>query len=69
MGPLYLSHGEQDSVWSVDMTRRLGARLRRAGRDPEMHYLPGQDHTPNGEAENEHHARLVSFLRRSLAPA
>ena len=67
-GPLYLSHGEQDSVWSVAMTRRLEARLRSARRNPEVHYLPGQDHTPQGDAENDHHARLISFLQRSLAP-
>ena len=68
-GPLYLSHGEQDSVWSVSTTRRLEERLRRAGRSPEVHYLPGQDHTPRGDAENEHHLCLMRFLRRSLAAA
>ena len=65
-GPLYLSHGEQDRVWSVEMTRRLEARLRRHGRSPEVHYLPGQDHGPRGEDENEHYARLVTFFRNKL---
>ena len=67
-GPLYLSHGELDSVWSVAMTRRLEERLREGQRNPEVHYLSGQDHTPDGEAENEHHVRLFGFLRRTLAP-
>ena len=67
-GPLYLSHGAQDTVWSVQMTRRLEDRLRRNGRCPEVHYLSGQDHSPEGEGENEHHARVVEFLRSSLGP-
>ena len=66
-GPLYLSHGTKDSVWSVAMTRRLEQRLRANGRTPEVHYLVGQDHTPRGVDENEHHGRLIDFLHRSLA--
>ena len=65
-GLLYLSHGVRDSVWSVEMTRRLEARLRRHGRSPEVHYLSGQDHAPEGEHENEHNRRLVAFLRSNL---
>lgn len=67
-GPLYLSHGTRDTVWSVAMTQRLESRLRRNGRTPEVHYLLGQDHMPEGDDENQHHARLVTFLRSSLDP-
>ena len=68
-GALYLSHGADDSVWSAMMTSRLEERLRRHGRTPEVHYLAGQDHTPYGEDENDHHRRLIAFLRRSLGGA
>jgi dienelactone hydrolase len=37
-GPVFLSHGEKDDVWSVNRTKRLEQRLRDAGRSPEVHY-------------------------------
>ncbi|PRD41662.1 thioesterase [Phyllobacterium phragmitis] len=65
-GPLFLSHGTADQVWSVDMTRRLADRLHRHGRRPEVHYYDGQDHIPGSAAENEHHERLIAFFERNL---
>jgi dipeptidyl aminopeptidase/acylaminoacyl peptidase len=65
-GPLFLSHGTADRVWSVEMTRRLSARLRSNGRNPEVQYYEGQDHIPGSSAESEHHDHLVSFLERHL---
>jgi dienelactone hydrolase len=65
-GPLFLSHGTDDKVWDAAMTRRLEARLRAAGRTPEVHYYEGQDHIPGSAAENEHHARLIGFFSRWL---
>jgi acetyl esterase/lipase len=66
-GPLFLSHGTADRVWSVEMTRRLVARLEAASRQPEVHYYEGEDHVPGSAAENEHHERLVQFFDRTLA--
>ncbi|WP_235272409.1 acyl-CoA thioester hydrolase/BAAT C-terminal domain-containing protein [Halomonas sp. KO116] len=37
-GPLLLSHGTKDQVWSVEMTQRLVTRLREHGRHPEVHF-------------------------------
>lgn len=65
-GPLFLSHGMQDTLWSAAMTQRLEARLRRANRNPEVHLLPGQDHNPSGEDENAFHRILIAFLLRTL---
>ncbi len=65
-GPLFLSHGTADRVWSVDMTRRLVERLRSHGRTPEVHYYEGEDHIPRSDAENEHHEKLIAFFERSL---
>ncbi|WP_024588865.1 prolyl oligopeptidase family serine peptidase [Aliihoeflea sp. 2WW] len=65
-GPVFLSHGTQDRVWSADMTRRLADRLERNGRRPEVHLYEGQDHTPGSDAENRHFELLLAFLDRHL---
>lgn len=65
-GPLFLSHGTADRVWSADMTRRLARRLERNGRSPEVHLYEGQDHTPGSDAENRHFELLLAFLDRHL---
>jgi dipeptidyl aminopeptidase/acylaminoacyl peptidase len=65
-GPVFLSHGEQDQVWTVDCTRRLEARLRASGRDPEVHYYPGEGHGLSPESDNQNHQRLVSFFWKYL---
>ncbi|MDB5627661.1 MAG: thioesterase, partial [Tardiphaga sp.] len=67
-GPLFLSHGLRDSMWSATMTQRLAERLRQSGRSPEVHLLPDEGHNPSGEQENAHHRRLIAFLRRTLDP-
>jgi len=66
-GPLFLSHGTADKVWSVEMTRRLEDRLRASGRAPEVHYYEGQDHVPGSAAENDHHEHLLGFFRLALS--
>lgn len=66
-GPILLSHGEEDNVWSFNRTRRLEARLTAAGRNVEVHYYAGEGHRFRPEARNLHQARLVSFFRQHLA--
>jgi len=68
-GPLFLAHGTRDRVWSVEMTRRLAARLAAAGRSPEIHLYEGEDHVPGSAGENVHHEKLIAFLARHLAVA
>lgn len=65
-GPVFLGHGAADRVWTCDMTRRLEARLRVHGRDPEVHIYDGEDHSLGSQAENELHGHLISFLARHL---
>lgn len=65
-GPLFLSHGEADPVWTVDCTRRLERRLREAGRTPEVHLYPGEGHNFRAETRNLQHERLIAFFRRHL---
>jgi dienelactone hydrolase len=63
-GPLFLSRGEKDDVWSVNRTKRLEKRLRDAGRRPEVHYHPEQTHRLTPEGRKVHQTRLVAFFRR-----
>ena len=65
-GPLFLSHGEADKTWTVECTRRLEARLRTAGRNPEVHYYPDEDHTLKAENWKMAWDRVVSFFRKHL---
>lgn len=65
-GPIFLSHGTADELWSVEMTRRLAGRLRLAGRHPVVHYYDDEDHVLGNSAENDHHERLLGFFRQHL---
>lgn len=66
-GPIMLSHGTADTVWSVEMTQRLEARLMANDRDPEVHYYEGKDHGGDGESENTHNEQLIEFFAKHLA--
>lgn len=68
-GPLFLSHGTADQVWSVECTRRLEARLMAAGRAPEVYYYEGEGHGLGEDAANRNAARLVEFFHRHLGGA
>jgi dipeptidyl aminopeptidase/acylaminoacyl peptidase len=65
-GPLFISHGTNDRMWSVEMSRRIVNRLSQHGKKPAIHFYEGQSHMPDGEGENEHHERLIAFLRDHL---
>jgi dienelactone hydrolase len=65
-GPVFLSHGEADQVWTVECTRRLETRLKAAGRSPEVYYYPDEGHGFRAQALNTELSRLVAFFRRHL---
>lgn len=65
-GPLMLSHGSKDRVWSVEMTERLARRMKAAGRDPDVHIYPEQDHLPDSTGENLHNEQLLTFFEMHL---
>lgn len=65
-GPLFISHGDKDDVWTVDCTRRLEARLRAAGRTPEILIAAGEGHGFGPAAENELNSRVIAFFTRHL---
>lgn len=66
-GPVMISHGTDDSVWSVASSRRLEQRLTARGGESEVYYYEGEDHVLSPAAENLHHQRLLSFLSRHLS--
>nr|WP_240538758.1 prolyl oligopeptidase family serine peptidase [Halomonas sp. SH5A2] len=65
-GPLFLSHGTQDRMWSVEMTTRLEKRLIKHGRSPEVHYYEGEDHIPSSACQNKHYELLMDFFSKHL---
>lgn len=65
-GPLFLSHGTEDATWSVEMTRRLWDRLKRHGRNPEVHLYEGEGHVFTSDFENLHYELLIEFFARHL---
>ncbi|MGL4439455.1 MAG: alpha/beta hydrolase family protein [Bosea sp. (in: a-proteobacteria)] len=66
-GPLFISHGQNDRLWSVDRTRRLESRLKAAGRSPEVHYYPGEGHGFGPENRNVQNGRLLAFFDKNLS--
>ena len=65
-GPICLSHGVEDRVWDVEMTRRLQRRLEGREGHLEVHYDEGEDHVHRSDAENVHNERLIAFFERFL---
>ncbi|MSV28215.1 MAG: hypothetical protein EXQ52_05655 [Bryobacterales bacterium] len=62
-GPILITVGERDTVWSPDQTRRIEATLRDWGRNPEVHYFPEGGHVFGGDDENRRRAHVLRFLR------
>ncbi|MFJ3669712.1 alpha/beta hydrolase fold domain-containing protein [Streptomyces sp. NPDC090106] len=60
--PMFLAHGEDDSMVSCDHTRRLAARLTALGVPVESRLVPGADHVWHGLSEE----RLDEVFRTSL---
>jgi dipeptidyl aminopeptidase/acylaminoacyl peptidase len=65
-GPVFISHGLKDTLWSHRMSERLADRLSKAGNAPELHLYEGQGHVPDSEGENIHHQKLLNFFDRTL---
>lgn len=66
-GPLKISHGTDDKVWTVDCTRRIDRRLSAAGRSAEIVYHDGEGHWFSPEEENKHIEQTCRFFHRTLA--
>ena len=65
-GPMFLSVGLADDVWSPDMTARLAARRENAGRPVELWQAEGQGHGFDFDTEPELWRRLTHFFSTHL---
>jgi acetyl esterase/lipase len=65
-GPVFLSHGEADRVWTLECNRRLETRLREAGRTPEVYYYPDEGHGFQAAVLNIEPQRLGMFFQKRL---
>jgi dienelactone hydrolase len=65
-GPVLLTHGGADRLWSADMTRRLSARLIEAGRPPALRIYDNEGHRLCAVATNGHLRNLVEFFAAVL---
>lgn len=63
-GPIFISVGEKDEVWPSEQTHRLEARLKTAGRHPEVHYFPNGGHGLRGPDELKRRDLMLDFLQR-----
>lgn len=65
-GPVYLSHGARDALWSVQNTHELAGRLRAAGREPELHIFPDDGHVLEGSSHSRQREDVAAFFERHL---
>lgn len=65
-GPVLMTHGTEDELWSVENTRALERRMRHRGRSPEVVYLTGQGHGPDWYLIDALDARRQQFFGRHL---
>ncbi|MEM7172362.1 MAG: alpha/beta hydrolase [Pseudomonadota bacterium] len=68
-GPLFLSHGEADDVWSADCTRALAHQRAVAGQESatEVYLYPGEGHSLGPIAATLQAQRLKAFFTRCLS--
>jgi len=63
-GPIMITVGSKDTVWPVEQTQRLEAKLKKRGRSPEVTYFPDADHGFYGVDEMKRRDLVLDFLKR-----
>jgi len=66
-GPVMLTAGAKDPMWSSDQTKRLAQRLKAAGREPEVHIFEEDGHWYEPERLGRAYDLWTRFLERHLA--
>ena len=67
LGPVFISHGTADQVWSVEQAKRIEVCLTQLGRKVDCHYFEGEGHQLGALAENRRNQLLLEFLGRHLS--
>ncbi len=65
-GPLFITHGTADEVWSVDGTRQLDKRLKAAGKNADIRYLAGEGHVLSVNTAAKIDAARLAFFKANL---
>jgi dipeptidyl aminopeptidase/acylaminoacyl peptidase len=66
-GPVFLSHGLADKVWSASMSRHLAERRAAAQKYTHLHLYAGEGHRLTADTYNRNFSNLVGFLGEHLA--
>lgn len=66
-GPLFITHGKEDELWSYQRTLRIQQSLIAAGKSPEVHLFEGEKHIFSLQSEAVRKSLLVNFFQRTLA--
>lgn len=61
-GKVLLMHGEEDEIWSVERSKRIEDRLRKAKRSVETLYMQGEKHRLSNRGLQMYRSKLVDFL-------
>lgn len=65
-GPVFISVGTKDTMWPFEQTQKVEATLKKAGKNPEVHYFEGEDHIFGTEATNKRNQLILNFLSKVL---
>ncbi len=66
-GPIFITHGTSDNVWSYKKSQRLRDRLVAAGKtNVTLVTFDGEDHSFSPKAETSRMQQLVDFLNRTV---
>jgi dienelactone hydrolase len=64
--PVFITVGNQDEVWDHQKSVRLADRLKKHGKEVEIHIFEGEHHNFSPANENKRHELLLNFLGRVL---
>jgi dienelactone hydrolase len=65
-GPLMITHGDKDDIWSYERSVRIKETMERAGRPAEVHIFEGEGHDFKLPAENERRELVLKFFKMNL---
>lgn len=72
LGPIFITHGAEDTLWSADRTRAIQDSIltaRQAQKDaimPEIHIFEGEGHSFSSKAEIKRWRYLLAFFHKYL---
>lgn len=64
-GKVLLMHGCEDELWSVERSKRIEDRLRKAQRSVETLYMQGEKHRLSNRGLHMYRSKLVDFLEQA----